>query len=604
MLIGIDFFFDVLVSLNTQFLAFMSGQHSHPLGRTSAKIRQLATARESALKAHARFPLKIDDAKRFAFSIIVNGARYTDIESVFLWNDIIPPSSATYYRAQAQLFDVVKDLCLRECAKWRAEMKAGAVLAFDGSWSHRRNAKECVVVFIDCALKKIVDFEIVQKVKHQQIGNYEGSSNGMEVEALRRLIARWYDNPNVAGCVHDNDSKASKAIREVNWQIAQYYDPNHIAKCFDRRWTSHPHAHLRGLQGKLRCWFNFLIRTDFSPEQRIAHWRNTLEHLKGNHTHCLPHTVKPDRKAPLADNERGQMELEALLEATVDLIQATRSGLTSQMCESYNAVKAHYAQKSISWKVSWSQRIMCAILQVNSPEAWKFELFFRSGLRKLHSETLNALLDISYQRIKENNARRSADAQRRERHRRADVRNRESRDTTGQDDYRLPETMPVDATLEDTIDHESQSERRIRKWSADLTADSDRSTDTPLSEEFNEIVPVPSPSPAPPQEETSTRDQRNRWLGDGSHLQLPPWGPPQPAEMHLWMSAAKAFAGQPKASVQMCPEEMKSDDDTPPFNESGPFVGFPDFAKKSSGKAKFVIRGTISDPARYLDGTE
>jgi hypothetical protein len=53
-------------------------------------------------------------------------------------------------------------------------------------------------------------------------------------------------------CVRDCDAKASMAIRDARWEIAEYYDVNRIAKAFDREWQKTPTGQLRGLQTKLR----------------------------------------------------------------------------------------------------------------------------------------------------------------------------------------------------------------------------------------------------------------------------------------------------------------------------------------------------------------
>jgi hypothetical protein len=63
-----------------------------------------------------------------------------------------------------------------------------SVISFDGSWSHRRHAKEHIVIVIDCGQKKIVDFEIKLKAKGKVTGNYHGSPNGMEMAALKDII--------------------------------------------------------------------------------------------------------------------------------------------------------------------------------------------------------------------------------------------------------------------------------------------------------------------------------------------------------------------------------------------------------------------------------
>jgi hypothetical protein len=70
----------------------------------------------------------------------------------------------------------------------------------------------------------------------------------------------------------------------------------------------------------------------------------------------------------LAGKEAAQNQLRDFLVHTVELLRHTRNNLTTQLCESFNSVKAVYANKTISWRVSWPILIMCAILQLNSPE--------------------------------------------------------------------------------------------------------------------------------------------------------------------------------------------------------------------------------------------
>jgi hypothetical protein len=82
---------------------------------------------------------------RFAFSILVNAGRYPEIRDAFPWNDIVPPSRATFYRVE-------EELCRKEGDDWKNQMKPNAIIAFDRSWSHRRRAKECVVLIVELQL--------------------------------------------------------------------------------------------------------------------------------------------------------------------------------------------------------------------------------------------------------------------------------------------------------------------------------------------------------------------------------------------------------------------------------------------------------------------
>jgi hypothetical protein len=196
--------------------------------------------------------LKIEDAKRFVLSVIVNRVEFSQIEAIFVWNKILPPTKATFYNAQKELVGPICTRCETDCARRREVVNPGSIIAFDGSWSHRCQAKESIIVIIKYMTKKIVDYEIIQKANRGRPENYAGSSSGIEVEALRRLITRWKRNPKVVGYVHDCDSKASCALREAGWDIQEFFDPNHLREAYDRKWAKLHPRHLRGLSGKLK----------------------------------------------------------------------------------------------------------------------------------------------------------------------------------------------------------------------------------------------------------------------------------------------------------------------------------------------------------------
>jgi hypothetical protein len=48
-------------------------------------------------------PHSIHDARRFAFSVLVNGSRYAQAAHIFLWNEIIPPCLTLFFEAQKEL---------------------------------------------------------------------------------------------------------------------------------------------------------------------------------------------------------------------------------------------------------------------------------------------------------------------------------------------------------------------------------------------------------------------------------------------------------------------------------------------------------------------
>jgi hypothetical protein len=170
-----------------------------------------------------RSPVK---AKQFAFAAIVNGARVKQMGNVLRWCGFHPPSRSSVYNAQSSIFEHIRRQCLADCEHWRNQMSNQSVISFDGSWSHRRHAKEHIVVVIDCRQKKIVDFDIRVMAKGKVPGNYRGSPNGMEMAALTEIIRRWSRHQwylRLAGCVHDNDGKATTAVERANWSNVKQY---------------------------------------------------------------------------------------------------------------------------------------------------------------------------------------------------------------------------------------------------------------------------------------------------------------------------------------------------------------------------------------------
>jgi hypothetical protein len=402
---------------------------------TRARMAQLANARESRRRQrNLRRPQL--DARRFAFSILTNGANYKTVADIFLWNDLKIPCRSSIYKAQNEFLDKVKEHCMAIVQEWREQMESGSVIAFDGSCGHRRGAKECVVVLIDCRTRRIVDFEIVVMDKKGRKGNYNGSSNGMEVFGLKAIIERWKEDPRVVGCVHDNDSKATKAIRDAGWNIEQYYDPNHVSKALKRRWDKSPHGHLKGIQGRLFRWFHYLIRSDYSPAERRKYWLNALEHFKGNHADCpLEHPTLQKKKGICG--QAAENKLQDFLEATVSLVERTRGDFHQQMCESFNAVKAKFASKTMSWKVSWPIRVMCAVMQTNCDEDWRIPLAEKCELEL--SDEIKERLQKNYGRAKLwNELRRDPERQKQVRIGRNAARNASSRNQAGASDYHMP----------------------------------------------------------------------------------------------------------------------------------------------------------------------
>jgi hypothetical protein len=313
------------------------------------------------------------NARKFAFSILTSGANFGKTSDVFLINGIRLPSRSRLYAVQHEFFEPIRQYCVEQCKYWEDQMDDETIVAFDGAWSHRRNAKECIVILIDCNHKRIIDFEIVTKSKCGNQGNWDGSSNGMELRGVELLIERWKTKGKIKGVVHDNDSKATLAIERSGWEVDQWYDPNHVVKQFETRWKSARTNFLRGIHAKLLLWFKYLIRSDFTNEEKKQYWMNSLEHFKGNHKGCPREHPGGDHFAAIK-NPNAEAQLRAILADTKELLGRARTGFDTQLCESCNSLKTKFANKDTSWKCSWGPRVMCALMQVNSLDNWRITL--------------------------------------------------------------------------------------------------------------------------------------------------------------------------------------------------------------------------------------
>jgi hypothetical protein len=180
----------------------------------------------------------IQSTMQFAFTISVNGGRYSQTFQIMSYCNIIVPGERTYYRAQSTVCRAIVAFPLESCREWRDNLPLDSVIAMHGSWSQRRNDLHCVVVFIDANSGKVVDFEILEKPISFTDGHYFHSSNGMEVEGIRRIVNRWRANQalnsKVVAYLHDRDGKTGKLLTKIWPGKRELLGLNNVMKSFDR----------------------------------------------------------------------------------------------------------------------------------------------------------------------------------------------------------------------------------------------------------------------------------------------------------------------------------------------------------------------------------
>jgi hypothetical protein len=398
--------------------------HSHGI-KTKSRRHMLRDARLQI----PRPAYCITDAKRFVWSLVVEGARFEQQHRIFAWNGIKTPSRSAFYGALDEVCNDLVAAAQASCANWRSLMAEHSAISFDGSWSQRRNAHHCFGTFIDPAQKKVVDFETVSRgFGHRKIfhRDFEGASKGMECEILRRLVHRWRDDSNVEFFVHDQDASAMTVLRNENWNLRELFDKNHIVKSLKARFQSlrwiqisppgspvRRRDLLRGLELPLLKWFYTVTSLDADIEEKKKAWLGAHAFYTDPPPN-LPHGrfVWRLRNDPLCRDR-----LKLFLEDTVELLSKCQARISTQANESLNAIKAKSAEKTFNWKSTWKARCCVAILDFNDP-CWKLDDYKRKGFELLDQEVLRSIRAENAARIRRREVRCEPEAQKRERTRR------------------------------------------------------------------------------------------------------------------------------------------------------------------------------------------
>ncbi|EAY03374.1 hypothetical protein TVAG_489180 [Trichomonas vaginalis G3] len=225
------------------------------------------------------------------------------------WNSITPPSKSTYYRNLHRVENAICRMAEESCKHYWDAMDHNTIIAFDGSWSQRRNAFHCITDFIDTKNRKIVYFSIKEKNNHKLFGNFAGASNGMEVSGVKDFVKYAKYDKRISGFCHDRDAKSSNVFANSQWNIPEYIDKNHMTKSFDKIFkevNSKYQRKLFGLRARLRNYLNVLYYLDESVDEKKKHWMNSLNHYCGDHSECL-HS-REDNKSKIKSKKKKTRE--------------------------------------------------------------------------------------------------------------------------------------------------------------------------------------------------------------------------------------------------------------------------------------------------------
>jgi hypothetical protein len=83
-------------------------------------------------------------------------------------------------------------------------------------------------MYEDAVLKQKIDYiETIYKSAPFESGNYQCSSNEIEVVNMMQLLPRRICDPKLSIMVHDKDSKIMKLVRVSGWNVIQNFDAKH-----------------------------------------------------------------------------------------------------------------------------------------------------------------------------------------------------------------------------------------------------------------------------------------------------------------------------------------------------------------------------------------
>lgn len=350
--------------------------------------------------AHRTTPHELE-TRRAAFSILVEGLQPYAFLRAMWWNDCVTKGSQNrLFEEIMRIGDMIISMARESMAKAYSEIEPGTVISFDGSWDHRRRGSNCILAVFSCTTHKIIECALVSNKVGRRSENYCESPTMMEAKALSMVIPKLIQDPRIAGYVHDHDAKASKMIEDAGWNIKGYLDPGHCMKAFKKRLTKFEQENkgiLKGIEGPLTRWMATLMKYDGPVEEKLSHWRNSVKHYMGDHSHCI-HGRVPVHYWDRAGDVEAVAALKKFIASTEFILESSSTEFDTQSNESFHRTKLKYATKDVKWGRSWTSRMMCAVLDRNWPY-WKLTLYERLGLPKLSTECERLLRNYEDERL-------------------------------------------------------------------------------------------------------------------------------------------------------------------------------------------------------------
>ena len=388
--------------------------------RSQRKAHSRNAAYSRWRKSNEEESIPCADPTMMVISNYENGSTYTKSRRILAAQGIDSPSKATYYRYQRKVNDSIIKLAKESMSEEANKMEHGTSISLDGAYAHRRNSSQCHGAFIDCKSHKIVAGSVVTKTRKN--GDFEGSSNMMETEVIRRNLAQ-IDKQKVSRYVHDQDNLTGDLMSKSIQNIDEKIDPNHGKKCFLKFWNKLVEGSYRtiykacdyavsavkyltdiqykkkfhGLKTHAQNWFNNLLYDkQMTNAEKKENWMNVELHVIGNHSRCNHSEKKTFVWKNGIQFPELQHDFHKFVDASSKVFDKIDANLHTNINESLHTETSKVADKNTAWsKNGYEGRVHYAYLKHNKPDECSMLIRQRNNIviTNIDQKVINETID-------------------------------------------------------------------------------------------------------------------------------------------------------------------------------------------------------------------
>jgi hypothetical protein len=265
-----------------------------PCTKKSQKQKQVNRRNLEVLNAvrqeAAADPLRKAQASLWAFSALTSGAGF---HQEFLFASLLNvpvPSSRAFYYAQPGIARESVTMAHDSMSRAAACMPPGSTVSFDGAWSHARRSRQCIGCFVhlDRGKPRIIDYDTYDWYHGKPGEEIAIASQAMEGVVFQKLAERWQYDPRLTGLVHDQDAKLACIRKELEWDITELFDKNHVTKSWEKVWQTHAYVQkpeaktkswpLNRLKKGLQMWWFTCVAAEVELPERGVMWPGAVRH--------------------------------------------------------------------------------------------------------------------------------------------------------------------------------------------------------------------------------------------------------------------------------------------------------------------------------------